>query len=193
MSIVQAKESRLAWVMVGLAVSLLCQTAEVRAAEKSAACKPVQSAVFANRIHVQCELPVDGKFPYFAAPTSEPRFANRALSVILIAQESGKVVTLVFDPLVDPVDDARQSFGCDPGDCRKILAIILDENTMPPVPPQPAPPPQPTPPPPPSAAHAQCVTVCSDRFDTCEGAASTPKAVATCRAARGRCVAQCPP
>ena len=188
-SIGQAKESRLAWVMVGLAmaVSLLCQTAEVRAAEKSAACKPVQSAVFANRIHVQCELPVDGKFLYFAAPTSDPKFTNRALSVILIAQESGKVVTIVFDPLVDPVDAAGSSFGCNPGDCRRILAIILDDNTLPPGPPQPPPPP------PPSAAHAQCIAVCVDRFATCEGAALTPAVLARCRATRGRCEAQCPP
>lgn len=188
----QAKQSRLAWVMVGLAmaVSLLCQTAEVRAAEKSAACKPVESAVFANRVHVRCELPVDGKFLYFAVPTSDPKFTNRALSVILIAQESGKVVTIVFDPLVDPVDAAGSSFGCNPGDCRRILAIILDDNTLPPGPPQPPPPP---PLPPPSAAHAQCIAVCVDRFATCEEAASTPAVLVRCRATRGRCEAQCPP
>jgi hypothetical protein len=192
MSIGQAKDRGFARVMVALAtaVSLLCLTAEVRAAPKSAACNPVESAVFENRIHVRCEHPVDGRFPYFAVPTSDPKFANRVLSVILLAQESGKVVTIDFDPLVDPLDAAGSGFGCNRDNCRKILGIVLDNNTLPPPPP---PPPPPRPPQPPSAARTRCMTLCADRFDACEGAASTQPALARCRAARTGCEAQCPP
>lgn len=172
---------------LAIAMLLLCASVPAWSQEKSAACKPVESAVFADRVHVRCEFPVDGKFPFFAAPTSEPRFANRALSVILSAQQSGKVLTILFDPSVDPVDAAGKSFGCNRNDCRRISAIVLNDGTQAPAPPAPPPPP------PPSAAHAQCLTACANRFDDCEAAASSQAALARCKAGRLSCTARCPP
>jgi hypothetical protein len=129
--------SRLFFVALTLIFSWLGFSGAAQAQEKFAACKPVQSGVFANRIHMRCEYPVDGKFLYFAAPTSEPRFANRALSVILSAQLSGKVVTVAFNPM----DQSGGGFGCLISDCRNFSAILLEEGPPPgppPVPPSPA-------------------------------------------------------
>lgn len=178
--------------ILGLAValSLYWSSGAAWAQEKSAACKPVETAVFANRIHVQCEFPVDGKFLFFAAPTLEPKFANRALSVILSAQMSGKVVTVVFDPLMEPVDGSGNTFGCLANDCRRLLAISMADGMAAPPPPPPPPTPQP---PPPSAAHRQCLTTCANKFDACESAASTTPAIARCRRARASCETGCPP
>jgi len=192
MRLVQEEGKGFARLISGLAIaaSLLCSNGPAWSQEKSAACKPVESAAFVDRVHVRCEFPVDGKYAFFAAPTSEPKFANRVLSVILTAQQSGKVLTILFNPSVDPVDAAGQSFGCNPNDCRRISAIVLNDGTLPPGPPSPPPP---RPPRPPSAAHVQCMTICDGRFDTCESAASTQADLAQCKSGRLGCAARCPP
>ena len=189
----RVKRSRMqsaARVIAGLAVavSLLWLTGAVRAQQKSAACKVVESAVFANRIHVRCEYPVDGKFLYFAAPTADPdpKFVNRVLSVILLAQQSGKVVNIEFDPLIDPVDFKGRWFGCNSNNCRRILAILLDDGTQAPPPPALPPPPQP------STANRNCVSRCRVAFDACMGAASGPTAKAGCREVNESCQDLCP-
>ena len=51
----------------------LCGIASTAFAEQLwAPCKPLEAAAYANRIHVKCASAVDGRFWYFAAPTTEP-------------------------------------------------------------------------------------------------------------------------
>lgn len=91
-------------------------------------CKPIEAATYANRIHVRCEQPIDDRFAFFAAATSDAKFAARALSVIEAAQLGDKFVYILFDP--DDLTGA--AFGCLNTDCRTIQAVTMSETPLPP-------------------------------------------------------------
>ena len=91
-------------------------------------CKPVETAVFSNRIHVRCATPVDGRFAFFAAPTSDAKGAARILAVIEGAHLADKPVNVYFDP----ADTSLASIGCQAADCRPIIAVAIVEDMMPP-------------------------------------------------------------
>lgn len=116
-----------------LALTLLWFSGAAHGQQRFAPCKPVEVAVFTERIHVQCEVPVAGGFSFFAAPTSEPKFANRALSVILAAQLGGKVVSVLYDP---KDTSGEKTMGCLLKDCRPLLGIVMEERLSPPLPPE---------------------------------------------------------
>jgi len=83
---------------------------------------PDNVAVFSNRIHVKATSDDDGIL-YWAVPTTDSRFANRMLSLLLTAKASGKRVSVKYNPS----DTSGTSFGCLAGDCRTILyAYIVD-------------------------------------------------------------------
>ena len=87
-------------------------------------CKPVETAAFSNRIHVRCATQVDGRFWYFAAPTSDARLAARTLSVIEAAQLGDKFLNI----LIDATDQSGPAFGCLASDCRPIIAVAMLET-----------------------------------------------------------------
>ncbi|MDE3012439.1 MAG: hypothetical protein KGI67_16275, partial [Pseudomonadota bacterium] len=95
--------------------------AAASAQEKMAACRPVETAVFQNRIHVRCETPVDKRFPFFAVSTVDPRSANRFLSVAETAQVTERFVMVDFDSN----DTSGSAFGCGADNCRVARAILL--------------------------------------------------------------------
>jgi len=94
------------------------------AQDKFSPCKPVEAATFANRVHVRCESPVDGKFSFFAVSTNDPKLAARTLSVIEAGQLGDKFIFVLFDPN----DTSGPGFGCLLADCRPIKAAILTEE-----------------------------------------------------------------
>lgn len=94
------------------------------AAAQWSGCKPVETAVFPNRVHVKCETPVDRRFTFFAVPTTEPRFANRTLAILEGAELGDKYVFVRFDP--DDLSGAQ--FGCETDNCRNLLGVALAER-----------------------------------------------------------------
>lgn len=94
------------------------------AADQLSACKPAETAVFANRIHVRCETPVDGRFPFFAVSTADPRQANRWMALIMGAELGDKYLDVTFDP----TDTSGAAFGCAVEDCRNIKALLMMER-----------------------------------------------------------------
>ncbi len=93
-------------------------------ADQFSACKPAETAVFSNRIHVRCETPVDGHFPFFAVSTADPHQSNRLLSLMLGAELSDKYLDIQFDP----ADTSGSVFGCATANCRSIKALIVMER-----------------------------------------------------------------
>lgn len=104
--------------------TMLLLSASSFAADQLSACKPTETAVFANRIHVRCETPVNGRFAYFAISTAEPRHTNRMLALMLGAELGDKYLSVLFDPL----DTSGADFGCLVNDCRNIKALVLMEH-----------------------------------------------------------------
>jgi len=109
---------------VTLAVSMLLLQMPVPAAEQFSGCKPTESAVFADRIHVRCETAVDGRFQFFASPTSDPRQANRFLALMVGAELGDKYLNVLFDP----TDAGGATFGCLANNCRRIVALAIMER-----------------------------------------------------------------
>ena len=107
--------------MVSLA---LVAIGPAQAQDKFAACKPIETAAFGNRVHVMCETPVDGRFPYFAVSTADPRNASRMLALIAGAQLGDKFLSVLFDPS----DTSATTFGCNANNCRNIKALIVLER-----------------------------------------------------------------
>jgi hypothetical protein len=110
--------------VVASLAACLAFTDKAVAQKKWSPCKPVESATFAERIHVRCESAVDGKFSFFAASTNDSKFAARALSVIEAGQLAGKYISVLFDPS----DLSGQAFGCLTKDCRTMSAVVLVDN-----------------------------------------------------------------
>jgi hypothetical protein len=84
-------------------------------------CKPVEAATYLERIHVKCASPIDSRFWYFAAPTTDARFAARVLSVIEGAQLGDKFLLV----LIDPNDESGTAFGCLAAKSRRFAAITM--------------------------------------------------------------------
>jgi hypothetical protein len=86
-------------------------------------CTPLSIAVFSNRIHVKCTAaaPPGGAIWYFAAPTgTDPKYANRVLSIMLTAKALGKNLLITYD-----LAGSGSAYGCLFADCRPIQAIEL--------------------------------------------------------------------
>ena len=98
---------------------MLITSPRLFAADQFSVCKPVETMVWSNRIHVLCEAPVDGKFPFFAVSTSDARVANRMLALMQAAQLSDRHLRILFDP----ADTSGTAFGCNANDCRRIKAL----------------------------------------------------------------------
>jgi hypothetical protein len=116
--------------LLGMPIS----TAPAHAEKKWASCTPVNVMAAENRVHVRCQqkIVVVGEIVadmvkrltvhFFAAPTSNKQFANRALSLISTALVAGKDLSIFFE--TDDVETGPQ-FGCGAADCRPILAIAI--------------------------------------------------------------------
>ncbi len=105
----------LSWMVIGISPT-------ANAAAKTMACKPVESATFVGRVSVQCSQAVDGKILFFAAPTTDPKFAARVLSIFEAAQLGDRWVKIYYDP-----DDITTgpTFSCAASDCRNVIAATL--------------------------------------------------------------------
>jgi hypothetical protein len=168
----------------GAALMVLFSTGVGTAQEKFALCKPVETASFANRVHVRCEIPVDGKFVFFAASTQEPRFASRMLNLSMVGQVSERTLSILFDPN----DQSGVAFGCLANDCRNAHGVALTESVAP-TPPPPSPGPTPTPP---SPAHQACLAACNVAEGACMGTAHSVDERKACIAERKKCDLLCP-
>jgi hypothetical protein len=76
-------------------------------------------AAFTNRVHVQCTQPYNTTISYFAAPASDRDLASRMEAIGLVAQVTGTVVNLYFNPS----DTSGTNFGCQASDCQRITGI----------------------------------------------------------------------
>ena len=83
---------------------------------------PANVAVFDNRIHVKATVAKNG-VQYFAVPTTDSRFANRILSLLLTAKASGQRVGVVYNAS----DTSGTAWGCQSGDCRTIIWAYIIE------------------------------------------------------------------
>jgi len=115
---------RSVWIGITAVLMLLGFSGAATAQQKWAACKPIETASFANRVHVRCEQPVDGKFTFFSVSTADPRLAARALSVFEAGQLGDKYVNVLFDP----ADQSGVAFGCLAHDCRAFTGVALRES-----------------------------------------------------------------
>lgn len=108
---------------IALAVALLLvapqpNEAAARAAETWVSCVPVGVVNYRTRVHVRCASAIGG-VSYFAAPTQDPAFAARVLSVLTTAQVAGRTLSILYDP----ADLSGTSIGCLAADCRLIRAV----------------------------------------------------------------------
>jgi hypothetical protein len=83
-------------------------------------CTPSYIGTFSNRVHVLCTLAAPGGIFYFAASTSDSKYAARVLSIMLTAKSLGKNLQIYYDPSGD-----GSAFGCQTNDCRPITAIEM--------------------------------------------------------------------
>lgn len=113
-----------------LSRSVPTQAAPVLAPENPAATNwylcvtPDQVAVFGNRVHVHCAStnPTIAGIGWFAVPTSpDSATASRYLSLFQSAMIANKPLYL----FLDPSDISGGSFGCNPGDCRRIVGAEI--------------------------------------------------------------------
>jgi hypothetical protein len=81
-------------------------------------CIPFNVGVFSNRVHVRCTVAAPGGVYYFAAPTSDSKYAARVLSLMLTAKATGKTVRFYYNP-----SDSGASYGCSYSDCRPFWGI----------------------------------------------------------------------
>ena len=145
----------------GLTLALLCSSTTSFAQDKHALCKPVETMSFSTRVHVRCEVPVDGVFFFFAASTEDARFASRMLNLSMVGQVAEKTLSIIFDPS----DRSGVAFGCLAHDCRIARAIALTESAPPtPVAPQI---PEPEPEPVPVTAREKCLDKCKRTNEGC--------------------------
>lgn len=176
------RKTRTARALVALLAVLSTNTGTAQ--EKFALCKPVETASFGNRVHVRCELPVDGKFLFFAVSTQDPRFASRFLNVSMVGQVSERTLNILFDPS----DQSGAAFGCLANDCRNVHGVALTE-IAPPTPPPPSPAPTPTPA---SPAHQACLAACNVAANKCMLNAHTPDDKQECVSEKVTCGRACP-
>ena len=111
--------------LIVVVVLVLITSSQLFAADQFSVCKPVETMVWTNRIHVRCEAPVDGKFPFFAVSTVDAKLANRMMVLMQAAQLSDRYLQIVFDA----ADTSGAAFGCNANDCRRIKALAsIDRN-----------------------------------------------------------------
>lgn len=81
-------------------------------------CNIREIGAFSNRIHVRCWNGA-GAIQYFATPTSDAQKSARMLSLLLTASAAGKHVFVAYS------DTPDASYGCQAGDCRPIIHLLL--------------------------------------------------------------------
>jgi hypothetical protein len=81
--------------------------------------------VWKDHIHVVCEAPVDGKFPFFAVSTLDAKVANRMMALMQAAQLSDRYLRILFDA----ADTSGTAFGCNANNCRAIKALASIDRT----------------------------------------------------------------
>ncbi len=164
-----------------LTPALLCSSMTSFAQEKRALCKPVETMSFSTRVHVRCEVPVDGVFWYFAVSTADARIASRMLNLCMVGQVAEKTLSILFDP----ADQSGVTFGCLAHDCRIARAIGLTESAAPtPLPPPTRVPQTPSPP----VSIPECLAKCERSLEIC---VDTPGR-ATCEGIFKICQSRCP-
>lgn len=84
-------------------------------------CKSIGVAVYAERIHVQCDKPASGGYSYFALSTTNSAHAARILSVLTAAHLAGRSIVVEYDPS----DTSGTAFGCLAHDCRRLMSVGL--------------------------------------------------------------------
>jgi hypothetical protein len=84
-------------------------------------CTPVNVAAYTSRIHVKCAAAAPGGIWYFAASTAHAAHAARLLSVLSTAHAAGRTLDILYEPS----DTSGASIGCDPSDCRLMLAAAF--------------------------------------------------------------------
>jgi hypothetical protein len=82
-------------------------------------CNVDEVTTFTNRVTVHCAQPYNTSIYFFAAPASDRDFAARMEAIGLVAQVTGTVARVYFDPN----DLSGTSFGCGSNDCRRITGI----------------------------------------------------------------------
>jgi hypothetical protein len=86
-----------------------------------ATCTPTNVAAYTSRIHVKCAVAAPGGIWYFAASTANAAHAARLLSVLSTAHAAGRTLDILYEPS----DTSGASIGCDPSDCRLMLAAAF--------------------------------------------------------------------
>jgi hypothetical protein len=84
-------------------------------------CTPANVAVFEERVHVKCTASAPGGIRYFAKATADADAAARVLSLLSIAQVTGRTLDIRYDP----ADTSGATIGCQANDCRLIVAVGL--------------------------------------------------------------------
>jgi hypothetical protein len=82
-------------------------------------CTVNQVGTFANRVHVHCTNPYNSTIYFFAAPASDRDLAARMEAIGLVAQVTGTVARIYFDPS----DTSGTTFGCQASDCQRVAGI----------------------------------------------------------------------
>jgi len=170
--------------LAGLTLAFLCFSTTTFAQEKHALCKPVETMSFSTRVHVKCEVPVDGVFLFFAASTEDARFASRMLNLSMVGQVAEKTLSIIFNP----ADQSGVAFGCLAHDCRIARAIALTESA-PPIRVEPQIPVEPDPDPLPVTAREKCLAKCKDDQEGCVDPDRRP---GTCALRLKSCQQRCP-
>lgn len=88
-------------------------------------CKPVEVAVFSNRIHVKCAViqgqAYTGDIPYYAMKNSTTDLrVLQTLQLLISAKERGKTLRIWAD-----MADYKSVPGCKGSDCRRLSAVAL--------------------------------------------------------------------
>jgi hypothetical protein len=84
-------------------------------------CTPANVAVFEKRVHVKCTASTPDGIRYFAKSTADADAVARVLSLLSIAQVTGRTLDIRYDPS----DTSGAILGCQPNDCRLIVAVGL--------------------------------------------------------------------
>jgi hypothetical protein len=111
---------RCAVVFMAVAAGILsAATAPAFAAPTVHTCKSADVAVYAERLHVRCDVATSGGIVYFALATANSAHAARILSLLTTAHLTQKSLRLEFDPS----DTSGTAFGCQANDCRRLLSV----------------------------------------------------------------------
>lgn len=84
-------------------------------------CTPANVAAYTSRIHVKCTASAPGGIWYFAASTANAAHTARLLSVLSTAHAAGRTLEILYEPS----DTSGASIGCNPSDCRLMLAAAF--------------------------------------------------------------------